>query len=251
MRCSLRAEDILVVALAVVLIGIAGFFLLAMRRAPLWQWAVGALILGLLSRVTFDAGIVWSLLSGWTIVALIPAIVLGLLSVTAIRRAVVARPAYGLVKSILPRVSRTEQEALDAGTVGGDAEVFSGRPDWDKLLNIRKVTLTAEEQAFLDGPVNTVCAMIDDWDVRHNRADLPPEVWDYLKEQGFLGMLIGKEYGGLGFSAQAQSQVVSKVASRSVAAGITVMVPTSLGPGELLEKYGTLEQKDKYLARLA
>jgi len=218
MRCSLRAEDILVVALAVDLIGFAGFFLLAMRRAPLWQWAVGALILGLLSRVTFDAGIVWSLLSGWTIVALIPAIILALLSVTAIRRAVVAQPAYGLVKSILPRVSRTEQEALDAGTVGWDAELFSGRPDWDKLLNIRKVTLTAEEQAFLDGPVNTVCAMIDDWDVRHNRADLPPDVWAYLKAQGFLGMLIGKEYGGLGCSAQAQSQVVSKVASRSVAA---------------------------------
>ncbi len=160
-------------------------------------------------------------------------------------------PAYGLVKSILPRVSRTEQEALDAGTVGWDAELFSGKPRWDKLLSIRKPTLTPEEQAFLDGPVNTVCAMLDDWDIRHNRADLPPEVWDYLKSKGFLGMLIGKEHGGLGFSAQAQSQVVAKVASRSVAAGITVMVPNSLGPGELLEKYGTPEQKEKYLRRLA
>jgi len=240
-----------VVALAVIVIGIAGFFVLAMRRAPLWQWAVGALILALISRISLDGGLWLVLLSPWTIVALVPAIVLGLLSVTAIRRVLVAAPAYGLVKSILPRVSRTEQEALDAGTVGWDAELFSGRPDWDKLLNIRKVTLTAEEQAFLDGPVNKVCSMIDDWDVRHNRADLSPEVWAYLKEQGFLGMLIGKEWGGLGFSAQAQSQVVSKVASRSVAAGITVMVPNSLGPGELLEKYGTPEQKEKYLARLA
>ena len=239
------------VALAVIVIGIAGFFVLAMRRAPLWQWAVGALILALISRISLDGGLWLVLLSPWTIVALVPAIVLGLLSVTAIRRVLVAAPAYGLVKSILPRVSRTEQEALDAGTVGWDAELFSGRPDWDKLLNIRKVTLTAEEQAFLDGPVNKVCSMIDDWDVRHNRADLSPEVWAYLKEQGFLGMLIGKEWGGLGFSAQAQSQVVSKVASRSVAAGITVMVPNSLGPGELLEKYGTPEQKEKYLARLA
>src|SRR3569623_3320866 len=179
MRCSLRAEDILVVALAVGLIVIAGFFLLAMRRAPLWQWAVGALILGLLSRVTFDAGIVWSLLSGWTIVALIPAIILALLSVTAIRRAVVAQPAYGLVKSILPRVSRTEQEALDAGTVGWDAELFSGRPQWEKLSGIPKGRLSDEEQAFLDGPVPTVCSMIAEWDVRHNRADLPPEVWPY------------------------------------------------------------------------
>jgi len=240
-----------VVALAVLVIGIAGFFVLAMRRAPLWQWAVGALILAIISRISLDGGLWLVVLSPWTVVALVPAIVLGLLSVTAIRRVLVAAPAYGLVKSILPRVSRTEQEALDAGTVGWDAELFSGRPHWDKLLNIRKVTLTADEQAFLDGPVNKVCSMIDDWDVRHNRADLSPEVWAYLKAQGFLGMLIGKEWGGLGFSAQAQSQVVSKVASRSVAAGITVMVPNSLGPGELLEKYGTPEQKEKYLARLA
>ncbi|HZY49060.1 MAG TPA: acyl-CoA dehydrogenase [Devosia sp.] len=241
-------------ALVVIIIGIVGFFVLAMRRAPLWQWAVGALVLGILTRLGWTAdGATFGIftdITGW-VLALLPAVILGLLSVTAIRRPVLAAPAYRLVKSILPRVSRTEQEALDAGTVGWDAELFSGRPDWSKLLDIRPVTLSAEEQAFLDGPVNKVCAMIDDWDVRHNRADLSPEVWAYLKEQGFLGMLIGKDYGGLGFSAQAQSQVVSKVASRSVAAGITVMVPNSLGPGELLEKYGTPEQKEKYLRRLA
>src|SRR6185437_2922071 len=101
------------------------------------------------------------------------------------------------------------------------------------------------------GPANTLCAMIDDWDIRHNRADMPESVWRYLKEQGFLGMLIAKEYGGLGFSAQAQSQIVSKIASRSIAAGITVMVPNSLGPGELLERYGTEAQKARYLRRLA
>jgi len=240
-----------VLVLFIILIGIAGFFALAMRRAPLWQWGALALLLGALSRLSTDNGL-WlrTDLAGW-VLALIPAIALFLLSVTTIRRAVVAAPAYRLVKSILPRVSRTEQEALDAGTVGWDAELFSGRPNWDKLLGIRKVTLTAEEQAFLDGPVNKVCAMIDDWDIRHNRADLSPQVWEYLKSQGFLGMLIAKEYGGLGFSAQAQSQIVSKIASRSVAAGITVMVPNSLGPGELLEKYGTPEQKEKYLRRLA
>ena len=239
-------------ALAVILIGVAGFLTLSMRRAPLWQWAVGMAVLAVLSRFGWD-GVTFGIytdLPGW-LLALLPAIVFGLLSITPIRRLAVATPAYGLVKSILPRVSRTEQEALDAGTIGWDAELFSGRPRWDQLLGIRKATLTAEEQAFLDGPANKVCSMIDDWDVRHNRADLPPDVWAYLKEQGFLGMLIGKEYGGLGFSAQAQSQVVSKVASRSVAAGITVMVPNSLGPGELLEKYGTPEQKDKYLRRLA
>ena len=238
-------------ALVVTVIGIAGCLALAMRRAPLWQWAVLALIVGLLSRVVTAPELAIDLISGWTIVALIPAIVLGLLCVTPIRRTVLTGPAYGLVKRILPRVSRTEQEALDAGTVGWDAELFSGKPRWDRLLGIRKVTLTSEEQAFLDGPVNEVCGMIDDWDIRHNRADLSPEVWAFLKEKGFLGMLIGKEHGGLGFSAQAQSQVVSKVASRSVSAGITVMVPNSLGPGELLEKYGTPEQKAKYLHRLA
>lgn len=237
--------------LVLVLIGIAGFLTLAMRRAPLWQWALLALVVGLLSRVVTAPELAIDLFSWWTLVALLPAIVFGLLALTPIRRAVLTGPAYGLVKSILPRVSRTEQEALDAGTVGWDAELFSGKPRWEKLLGIRKVTLTAEEQAFLDGPVNTVCSMIDDWDTRHNRADLSPEVWAFLKEKGFLGMLIGKEHGGLGFSAQAQSQVVSKVASRSVAAGITVMVPNSLGPGELLEKYGTPEQKAKYLHRLA
>ena len=237
--------------LALVVIGVVGALTLAMRRAPLWQWALLALLVGLLSRVVTAPELAIDLISPWTVVALVPAIVLGLLCLTPLRRLVVTGPAYGMVKAILPRVSRTEQEALDAGTVGWDAELFSGQPRWDKLLSIRKPTLTAEEQAFLDGPVNTVCAMIDDWDIRHNRADLPPEVWAYLKEQGFLGMLIGKEHGGLGFSAQAQSQVVSKVASRSVAAGITVMVPNSLGPGELLEKYGTPEQQAKYLGRLA
>jgi acyl-CoA dehydrogenase len=237
--------------LVVVLIGIAGFLTLAMRRAPLWAWALVALVVGLLSRLTTTPEFAIDLVSWWTVVALISAIIFGLLTITPIRRAVLTGPAYAMVKRILPRVSRTEQEALDAGTVGWDAELFSGQPRWDKLLGIRKVTLTAEEQAFLDGPVNDVCAMMDDWDIRHNRADLPPEVWAFLKEKGFLGMLIGKEHGGLGFSAQAQSQVVSKVASRSVAAGITVMVPNSLGPGELLEKYGTPEQKAKYLHRLA
>ena len=238
-------------ALVLVLIGVVGFLTLAMRRAPLWQWALLALIVGLLSRVVTTPELAIDLYSWWTVVALIPALVLGLLAAAPIRRAVVTGPAYTLVKSILPRVSRTEQEALDAGTVGWDAELFSGKPRWEKLLGIRKVTLTAEEQAFLDGPVNELCGMIDDWDTRHNRADLAPEVWAFLKEKGFLGMLIGKEHGGLGFSAQAQSQVVSKVASRSVSAGITVMVPNSLGPGELLEKYGTPEQKAKYLGRLA
>ncbi len=238
--------------LALIAIGIVGFAVLSMRRAPLWQWAVAAAVLGVLTRFGVDAdglGIHVDV-PGW-IGALLPAAVLGLLVIPEVRRLVLATPVYGAVKAILPRVSRTEQEALDAGTVGWDAELFSGRPRWDRLLAVRKPTLTAEERAFLDGPVEKLCAMIDDWDIRHNRADLPPAVWTFLKEAGFFGMLIGKEYGGLGFSAQAQSMIVSKVASRSVSVGITVMVPNSLGPGELLEKYGTPAQKQKYLTRLA
>ena len=237
--------------LALIVLSVIAFFVLAIRQSPLWQWALAAAAIGILAMLRPEEGLAFSGSAiGWFF-ALLPAILLALLSITAIRQAVLTGPAYRMVKSILPRISRTEQEALDAGTVGWDAEIFSGRPQWDRLFAIRKPDLTAEEQAFLDGPCEEVCRMIDDWDTRHNRMDLPPEVWQFLKDKGFFGMLIGKEHGGLGFSAQAQSQVVSKIASRSVAAGITVMVPNSLGPGELLEKYGTPEQQGKYLHRLA
>ncbi|MGV8853170.1 MAG: acyl-CoA dehydrogenase [Devosia sp.] len=235
---------------ALIVISLVVFAVLAVRESPLWQWGAAALLIGVLSRleigdgVGFDGGV-------GLVLALLPGVIMLALSVEAIRKPVLITPIYGGVKSILPRVSRTEQEALDAGTVGWDAELFSGRPDWSKLMGIRPLTLSAEEQAFIDGPTNQVCAMIDDWDTRHNRADLSPAVWQFLKDKGFLGMLIAKEYGGLGFGAQAQSMIVSKISSRSVAAGITVMVPNSLGPGELLEKYGTDAQKEKYLARLA
>lgn len=215
---------------------------LAYWRAPLWGWGVGLIVLG---------GLFSALAGANLIAALVPGVIVLALSVPAIRIALITGPAYKTVKAILPKVSRTEQEALDAGTVGWDRDLFSGRPNWKNLLGVRKLTLTAEEQAFLDGPAEEVCAMINDWETRHIHADMPPNVWQFLKDKGFLGMLISKEHGGLGFSAQAQSMIVSKVASRSVAAGITVMVPNSLGPGELLEKYGTKEQKNQYLSRLA
>ena len=235
----------------VIALSIVVFAALALRESPLWHWGLAAVAIGLLSGLRFpDSGVEYTLgVGSWLLLAF--GLVLLLLSIEAIRKPLLTTPVYGAVRSILPRVSRTEQEALDAGTVGWDAELFSGRPDWRKLEAIRPLTLTAEEQAFLDGPTDQVCAMIDDWDTRNNRADLSPEVWQFLKDKGFLGMLIAKEHGGLGFSAQAQSMIVSKIASRSVAAGITVMVPNSLGPGELLEKYGTAAQKEKYLGRLA
>lgn len=237
--------------LLLVAISLVVFATLAMRESPLWQWGVAFAGIGLLSGLDFtQTGAVYALgWFGWVLVAF--GALLLVLSIKPIRMTVLTTPIYGAVKSILPKVSRTEQEALDAGTVGWDAELFSGRPDWDKLTKIRPLTLTPEEQAFLDGPAEQAAKMIDDWDIRHNRADLSPELWDFLKSKGFLGMLIAKEHGGLGFSAQAQSMIVSKIASRSVAAGITVMVPNSLGPGELLEKYGTPAQKEKYLHRLA
>ncbi len=230
----------------VVLISLAVFAVMAYHKMPIWLWAAVALMLGMVGLlVNQQAG-------GFGVVmALLPAAILTVFSVPVLRRALLTTHIFGAVKKILPAISSTEQEALDAGTVGWDADLFSGRPKWNNLLDIRKLTLTVEEQAFFDNETNEVCAMIDDWDVRHNRMDMSPEVWQFLKDKGFLGMLISKKHGGLGFSAQAQSMVVSKIASRSVAAGISVMVPNSLGPGELLEKYGTEAQKEKYLQRLA
>src|SRR6185436_17795182 len=152
---------------------------------------------------------------------------------------------------ILPDMSQTEKEAIDAGTVWWDADLFSGKPDWNKLLAVPEPRLSPEEQAFLDGPVEELCAMCDEWDITHEHQDLPPRAWQFVKDKGFLGMIIPKQYGGLGFSALGHSAVVQKLATRSSTAAISVMVPNSLGPGELLLHYGTDEQKNHYLPRLA
>lgn len=174
-----------------------------------------------------------------------------LLNPTPVRRALIARPLLGLFLRILPAVSRTEQEALEAGTVWWDGELFSGRPDWKKLLAYPVPRLSAEELAFLDGPVEELCAMVNDWEITHELYDLPPRAWEFIRTHGFLGMIIPKSYGGLGFSALAHSAVIMKLTTRSGTAAISVMVPNSLGPAELLLHYGTQEQKDHYLPRLA
>ncbi len=153
-------------------------------------------------------------------------------------------------KSILPSLSQTEKEALESGTVGWDGELMKGTPNWDVLFKLPKLQLTAEEQAFIDGPVDKLCKMIDNYKVNQD-GDLPREVWDFIKKEGFMGLEIPKEYGGHGFSSAAHSAVVIKIASRSIAAAVTVMVPNSLGPAELIHAYGTQEQKDHYLPRLA
>ena len=171
--------------------------------------------------------------------------------VPPIRRTLVSNPLLRLFRRILPDMSPTEKEAIDAGTVWWDGDLFSGTPDWDKLLALPEPRLSEAEQAFLDGPVDALCALCDDWEITHERQDLPPQVWQFIKEQGFLGMIIPKQYGGLGFSALAHSAVVTKLSSRSNAAAVSVMVPNSLGPAELLLHYGTEAQKNHYLPRLA
>lgn len=169
----------------------------------------------------------------------------------ALRRRWLTQPIYRLFKRLLPHMSSTEQEALEAGSVWWDQALLSGNPDWNQLLDLPHRALTAKEQAFLDGPVAVLCDRVNDWDLTHLDYDLSPEIWQFLKTQGFFGMIIPESYGGLGFSAQAHSQVVLKIASRSTSAGVTVMVPNSLGPAELLLHYGTEAQKNYYLPRLA
>jgi len=173
------------------------------------------------------------------------------LNVPALRRALIIKPIGGVFRGKLPPLSRTEREALEAGTVWWDGELFGGRPDWKKLLAMPGSNLTAEEQAFLDGPVEELCGMLDEWAIVEDLKDLPPEVWRFLKAKGFFGMIIPKKYGGLGFSGLAHSQVIIKIASRSCTAVVTVMVPNSLGPAELLVHYGTEDQKNHFLPRLA
>ncbi len=182
----------------------------------------------------------------WLLTAL-----LWLLNVKPLRRALLSGPFLKSYRRMLPSMSQTEKEALEAGTVWWDGELFTGAPRWEKLLSASAPELTADEQAFLDGPCETLCALLDDWDITHRRADLPPEVWSFLTTRGFFAMIIPKAYGGLEFSAYAHSCVLAKIASRSTTCSSTVAVPNSLGPAELLNHYGTQAQKDHYLPRLA
>ena len=167
------------------------------------------------------------------------------------RRDYISKPIFAWARGVLPAMSDTEREALEAGDVWWDADLFAGNPDWSKLLANAPATLTAEEQAFLNGPVDELCAMLDEWKITWEWRDLPPEAWAFIKHHKFFGMIIPKEFGGLGFSPYAHSEVVRKLSSRSLTAAVTVMVPNSLGPGELLMHFGTREQQDRWLPRLA
>ena len=167
------------------------------------------------------------------------------------RRDRISRPLRRWAIRALPQLSETEAEALAAGEVWWEAELFSGHPDWARLHATAAPKLSVEEQAFLDGPCRELCALIDDWRLNQQDPDLSPEIWQHMRRHRFFGMIIDKAYGGLGFSAFAHSEVVRYIATRSVAAAVTVMVPNSLGPGELLHQFGTDAQKDHWLPRLA
>ena len=224
---------------------ISSFFVLIVKRASITVWVISYAIVMLLV-MKYNAPGVMLQTCLWLVLAIL---VIG--SITPLRRNLVTRHLFRLVAKAMPVMSSTEREALEAGTVGWEGDLFSGAPDFTILRSAPAVQLTPEEQAFLDGPATTLCRMLDDWDITHNRADLPPDVWTYIKEQGFLGMIIPKNYGGLAFSATAQMSVIVKLYGHSITAATTVSVPNSLGPAELLLKYGTEEQKNYYLPRLA
>src|SRR6202789_3003872 len=187
----------------------------------------------------------------WKSVLWIFTALLWLLNLKPLRRALISGPFLASYRRMLPSMSQTEKEALDAGTVWWDGELFTGAPRWEKLLSASAPQLSTAEQAFLDGPCEELCAMLDDWDITHRRADLPPEVWSFIKSRGFFAMIILRRYGGLEVCAYAHSCVLAKIASRSTTCSSIVAVPNSLGPAELLNHYGTQEQKDYYLPRLA
>jgi len=226
--------------LLIILIGVIGYLRLPLQQAT---WILGAWLV-----ITALVGA----LHGWMWLIWLPLLViLVIINIPDIRRQFISQPAMKLLKANLPKISRTEQEALDGGNVWWDAELFSGKPDWTRLRDLSTSSLTPEEQAFLDGPVEKLCGMLDDWQITHELQDLPTAVWNFIKEERFFGMIIPKEYGGHGFSARAHSEVVMKISGRSITAAVTIMVPNSLGPGELLMKYGTEDQKDFYLPRLS
>jgi acyl-CoA dehydrogenase len=225
---------------------VVALWVLASWRVAAVGWVVG--VVSYLAALSLWSGAPTSVLAAlWTAAAVVGAV----LVIGPLRRGLISDPLLEWFRKVLPQVSQTEQEALDAGTVWWDGELFSGDPDWARLLATPKPQLTAEEQAFLDGPVDELCRMCDDWTISYELNDLPPDVWQFIKDRGFLGMIIPREYGGLGFSAYAHSQVVQKLATRNATACVSVMVPNSLGPAELLLHYGTEAQKNHYLPRLA
>lgn len=221
----------------IVAIGAVSYFRLQLINATLAVAAV--LFVG--SMFDIVGGITWLLF----LVVAVP------LNISSIRQQHITKPILKVYRTLMPEMSSTEKEAIEAGSVWWDGEIFSGDPNWNKLHNVPEARLTSEEQAFLDGPVEEVCRMVDEWDIHHKSADLSPETWQFLKDNKFFAMIIKKEFGGLEFSAYAQSRVLQKLSGCNAVLSSTVGVPNSLGPGELLQHYGTPEQQQHYLPKLA
>ncbi len=235
----------LIVSLFWALLFIGGGIFLAYQRIDLRTSTIATGVT-LAVYTVFGSGAWWWLIILWALFGLmvVPNII-------EVRREKITKPLLSVYRKMLPSMSDTEREALEAGSVWWDGELFSGMPDWDKLMSYPAPKLSEEEQAFVDGPCEELCRMIDDWAINHELGDMPKEVWDYIIEKKFFAMIIPKQYGGLEFSAYANSVVIQKLASRSAVASSTVGVPNSLGPAELLLHYGTEEQKDRYLPGLA
>ncbi|MDE4038946.1 acyl-CoA dehydrogenase [Acinetobacter pittii] len=192
------------------------------------------------------------ILTPWALLLGIPLIALSIIILFApLRFNLITQPAYKTLANSMPSISTTEQEALEAGTSWWEKELFMGAPDWSQFEKYPYPTLSAEEQSFIDNEVELLCSMLDEWEIHHHLKDLPPEVWQFIKEKGFLGLIIPKSFGGKEFSSFAQSRIMSKIASRSLTTAVSCMVPNSLGPGELLMHYGTDAQKQQYLPGLA
>lgn len=214
------------------------FIALAYFGSPVWLWAV----IGVTTLTVFKAH--------W-IAYLVLLVVCAIAGIPFLRRKLISGTALGIIKKIIPPLSSTEQEAINAGTVWWDAEIYSGKPDWQQLSDVPAAKLTEEEQAFLDGPTEELCALVNDWQIVHKDRDLSEEAWQFIREKGFHALIIKKEYGGMGFSNYAHAKIVGKLATRCGNTAVTVMIPNSVGPGELLQHYGTKEQCDYYLPRLA
>jgi acyl-CoA dehydrogenase len=219
---------------------------LAYKRAPLFVWTIALfvyfLLVSQLSTLSLASFIVlWAIYLPMAI----------LLNNKCLRRLLLTKNLFNFYQKVKPGLSATEKEALAIGTIGWEGELFSGMPRWQMLKNYAAPQLTAEEKSFLDNETVQLCQMVDNWDISHHRLDLPPEIWQFIKENGFFSFIIPKHYGGKGFSALAHSEIILKIAGRSTAVATVVGVPNSLGPAELLLEYGTEEQKNHYLPRLA
>ena len=227
-----------------VLFTLAWTFMFTRASSGIW-----VMILGI---VLFTFSHYGTLPTGWSVTLWIIFAVIAMFAIlTPLRKMLFSKPFLSRFRKILPPMSITEREALEAGDVWWEGDLFCGRPEWDKLHTILRPGLTREEQAFMEHEVEELCALLEDWKIVYEDCDLSPAAWAYLKDKGFFGLVIDKKYGGKGFSAYAHSTVVTKIASRSLSGAVNAMVPNSLGPGELLQHYGTEEQKNYYLPRLA